>query len=653
MGNVESSNASTHDSGNRRREDTSYTTRSPGALQSTGSRAKEIDLSHKDLDNVDCLSGLTGDHVESLIIRSNRLTALSPVVLNLKHLTQLSLKGNRFTTFPLEICQLTRLRWLSLAENQLRDIPCDIGNLQDLELLSVATNRLTSLPETITRCTKLVGLDIQRNALSSLPEQLGQCTKLEILLVQRNRLSGLPSSLESCVSLKKLNFAYNELSVIPEFITKLYALSELICSNNGIRTLPQDMFDSMAALEVFDMHTNLVSAIPYGIRNCISLRRLNLAINKLTAFPEAATELTSLVWLNLNDNKITEIPKSISQLQSLVKLGIVQNQLQTLPYELACLKSLEKIDARRNHITYLPSVAFFMKHVVFILGDNPLKTSNQVLAGNPLSVPSLTELCARMAFRDHFETMPRGTSSPTSSTSTSNESISTESSSHRRSYSVMNIAKIVKEKLTSNTTKKTSDEMIKKTATLDHTETYRGLEILPFSVQRYFQTHKTCHVCLSPMFDGCIEFVQLKQVTDSKFRSVDRQVPFYFELCSTKCYRKCIFQELLFAAHCDGDYDKVMPYLDDNSSKKTKDLKNLYIKESAKVGYKFYDVVSKHQSTFLVSSNHPLIAGETSRNDGTNSLNQKISIWHRNRSNIASRNHNNFETFDEHGIERF
>ncbi|WFD35823.1 poly(A)-specific ribonuclease [Malassezia cuniculi] len=78
----------------------------------------------------------------SLFINHNRLTTISPAIVQLKNLSVLDASGNKLVAIPPELGMLTELRELYLFDNHLTVLPPELGSLYQLELLGVEGNPL-------------------------------------------------------------------------------------------------------------------------------------------------------------------------------------------------------------------------------------------------------------------------------------------------------------------------------------------------------------------------------------------------------------------------------------------------------------------------------------------------------------------------------
>jgi Leucine-rich repeat (LRR) protein len=171
-------------------------------------------------------------------------------------------------------------------------------------------------------------------------------------------------------------------------------LTKFIAADNKLEALEDDVFpdktnteleDAEAAdyngllrgLESLDLHSNLLKALPLGLRRLEKLRSLNLSGNKLgqNAFgivcqlgdgltelkmsqnelsgplPDHIKNLSSLQVLNLDGNKISEIPNNLQELVHLKVLNLADNKLSSIPCEILATLPLVELIISGNQLS--------------------------------------------------------------------------------------------------------------------------------------------------------------------------------------------------------------------------------------------------------------------------------------------------------------
>eukprot|EP01063_Lacrimia_lanifica_P020274 TRINITY_DN27606_c0_g1_i1.p1 TRINITY_DN27606_c0_g1~~TRINITY_DN27606_c0_g1_i1.p1 ORF type:complete len:701 (+),score=145.98 TRINITY_DN27606_c0_g1_i1:90-2192(+) len=104
---------------------------------------------------------------------------------------------------------------LDLSNNELTAIPPEIGHLEHLSRLTLKSNSITSLPDEIGQCDRLTHLYLDQNQLTHLPDSFGQLALLEVLGLDWNELQGYPSACLKLPNLKRLYIVENPDIALP------------------------------------------------------------------------------------------------------------------------------------------------------------------------------------------------------------------------------------------------------------------------------------------------------------------------------------------------------------------------------------------------------------------------------------------------------
>ncbi|OJD15798.1 hypothetical protein AJ78_03978 [Emergomyces pasteurianus Ep9510] len=137
------------------------------------------------------------------------------------------------------------------------------------------------------------------------------------------------------------------------------ALSDTIFPDVDLNTLGMDVDTKgcqFGGLEVLDLHGNMLTALPKGLRRLQRLRSINLSHNQLDveAF-EIITEISQLTDLKLANNKLQgSLPPTIGSLSKLEVLDLRDNGLNELPDTLANLCALRVLNVAENQLTSIP-----------------------------------------------------------------------------------------------------------------------------------------------------------------------------------------------------------------------------------------------------------------------------------------------------------
>jgi Leucine-rich repeat (LRR) protein len=133
------------------------------------------------------------DHLESLVLSSNRLSGRLPILKGLSTLKRIDWQNNVLEGF----------------------IPPSYNQMSALTSLNIADNKLSgSLPEALKFLTNLEELKLDRTSIDgTIPASLFFLTNLETLTLSNNQLSGsIPEEVLQLKALKDLDLSYNELS---------------------------------------------------------------------------------------------------------------------------------------------------------------------------------------------------------------------------------------------------------------------------------------------------------------------------------------------------------------------------------------------------------------------------------------------------------
>ncbi|OIN56834.1 leucine-rich repeat domain-containing protein [Arsenicibacter rosenii] len=313
------------------------------------------------------------DQAFQLLATNNRLTALHlepflsetiqlpPTMGQLRQLESLTIGGASMLLLPEEITGLKNLKKLSLSGL----LPTEAGSLQWLSRLKSLETIDIAFAETNQILSQM---RIQNGRLTMPPNDAGQkpatftfaslsgLTNLRSLKLTGNRtriafpedgFRGLPR-LES-VTLKGLRI-HQPLTGLCE----LTNLKELRITKSFPGELP-DCLHRLSVLEVLDLESDSLTALPAGVFGLSNLRELNLRENPLQQLPAAIGQLKELKTLGLNETGLTTLPASIGQLTKLEDLDLRNNQLTALPDELTRLTRLRSLNVFGNQLTSLPA----------------------------------------------------------------------------------------------------------------------------------------------------------------------------------------------------------------------------------------------------------------------------------------------------------
>ncbi len=257
----------------------------------------EVNLEHRlehilnrEHTNVDRTTKFGGTKLISLDLSRLELTTLPESISRLEHLQVLIIRTNKLSSLPRSLGELKELRRLEAETNQLSTLPESIGNLANLEFVTFYDNQLSSLPETFGNLGNLLYLNLRDNQISSaLPESFGNLVSLEVLEMRKNQLSGLPRSFGNLINLRKAELKQNKLISLPETIGNLRNLTDLDLDENELTSLP-DSVVAITSLRNFRVGENQLSSLPEGLDKLASLKTFFFGKNQITSLPESVEQ---------------------------------------------------------------------------------------------------------------------------------------------------------------------------------------------------------------------------------------------------------------------------------------------------------------------------------------------------------------------------
>lgn len=221
---------------------------------SDGSSATALNLSHRALSDVSCLSSF--NNLERLDLGYNCLVTLE----------------------GLSSC--SNLKWLSVIENKLVSLK-GVEGLSKLQVLNAGKNKLTKMDE-VASLTSLGALILNDNNISSICK-LDRCQQLNTLVLSRNPVFTIGNALAKAKSMKKLSLSHCQIETIGSSLAGCVELKELRLSHNKISTIPAYLAKNVKILNL-DLGNNLIerSADLKVLSELHYLRNLNLQGNPVS-----------------------------------------------------------------------------------------------------------------------------------------------------------------------------------------------------------------------------------------------------------------------------------------------------------------------------------------------------------------------------------
>ncbi|CAL4945379.1 unnamed protein product [Urochloa decumbens] len=234
---------------------------------SDGSGATALNLSHRALSDVSCLSSFI--KLERLDLGYNCLVTLE----------------------GLSSC--ANLKWLSVIENKLVSLK-GVEGLSKLQVLNAGKNKLTKMDE-VASLTSLGALILNDNNISSICK-LDRLQQLNTLVLSKNPIFTIGNALAKAKSMKKLSMSHCQIENIGSSLAACVELKELRLSHNKITTIPSDLAKNVKILNL-DIGNNLIE------------RSSDLKV---------LSELRYLRNLNLQGNPISETDSHIKKVKKFV-----------------------------------------------------------------------------------------------------------------------------------------------------------------------------------------------------------------------------------------------------------------------------------------------------------------------------------------------
>ncbi|KAF2731781.1 L domain-like protein [Polyplosphaeria fusca] len=197
----------------------------------------------------------------------------------------------------------------------------------------------------------------------------------------------------------RLNIAAMALSEMPEEVLNMYKfnsddatvawgevvdLTTMIAADNEFATLPEKLFPDVdpesslgddedgpqfGAVQSIDLHGNMLTQLPIGLKWLSQLSKLNLARNQLSADSfDVISRISSLREVKLSENKLLgALPGSVGSLKQLEVLEVQGNKLTSLPKEICELVHLRTLNISENLLTTVPSELFTSVPIVELI----------------------------------------------------------------------------------------------------------------------------------------------------------------------------------------------------------------------------------------------------------------------------------------------
>lgn len=306
-----------------------------------------------------------------------------------------------------EVVDLTRL---IAADNEIESIEAEVfpdksfDELNDeedskgnqfggLEFLDLHGNALGSIPIGLRRLERLTSLNLSHNKLdNSALDIISQIKPLKELRLGNNGISGhLPLSLTELPYLEVLELQSNRLLALPEALRELVNLRVLNVSNNQLTDLPMEALQHVPLQELDASSNSLIGSL-FAL-GCAAehrtLRLLNVANNSLAALTFLEQfDLPLLQTLDVTNNHLAAL-QPLHGCPGLITLAAGENKISELPSGFAEMARLRHVNISSNDLRLIPADVANMENL-----------ESLVLAANPLQVKKYLTMTASDIKRD-------------------------------------------------------------------------------------------------------------------------------------------------------------------------------------------------------------------------------------------------------------
>ena len=254
-----------------------------------------------------------------------------------------------------------------------------------LESIDLHGNRLLEVPMGFRRLSLVTTLNLSSNRLQN--ESLGvlsQMTALRDLRLSKNQLSGcLDAGLASLESLEILDVQSNEITALPANFENMSRLRILNLNDNKLEKLHFGTLTKIPLTELSVRKNKLsgvliqefVEALPH-------LQTLDVSANQLThVVPEGSSiHLPVAHAVSLSVNRLRCLPDMASW-SNLLTLAVDENQITSIPDSFTGLQKLRNADFSGNDIRTVPPEIARMENLTMIrLSGNPMRDRKLVSA---------------------------------------------------------------------------------------------------------------------------------------------------------------------------------------------------------------------------------------------------------------------------------
>jgi len=245
-----------------------------------------------------------------------------------------------------------------------------------LESIDLHGNKLTGIPPGLGLLEKLVSLNLARNKLdSSVLDILSSLPALAELRLGENHFKGpLPSSVGDLVHLQVLDLHSNGIDALPQELGRLSKLKRLNVADNRLSTIPFEAIFDLPLIEIIASSNRLNGSLfPQNVIQIPHLQVLDVSTNALIDISEHKVDMPRLQTLNISNNRVAALP-DVSTWQALVNLNVEENKISAFPEGFTHLQNLENADFSNNSLLQIdPAIANMHKLIQLRIVNNPIR----------------------------------------------------------------------------------------------------------------------------------------------------------------------------------------------------------------------------------------------------------------------------------------
>lgn len=180
---------------------------------------------------------------------------------------------------------------------------------------------------------------------------------------------------------------------LTQFPQALYTLADTLevldLNSNALTALPNDLY-RFKKLRILFCSFNQLTQLPENLNQCPQLSMMGFKNNQITHIPESAIPTATLRWFIVTDNALTQLPDSLGQCSKLQKVMLAGNQLNALPASMAQCQHIELLRISANQLDVLPDWLFSLPKLSWLAyAGNPFCNAIEQMHADDYTVPSI------------------------------------------------------------------------------------------------------------------------------------------------------------------------------------------------------------------------------------------------------------------------